>query len=58
MYKCFWLLADVTNFEEIENVINRCEIEVGPVDILINCAGYAYPSRMEDIPLEHVKVFI
>ncbi len=49
-------VADVTNYDETEHALQRCEVEVGPVDILINCAGYAYPSKLEDIPLEHIKV--
>jgi NADP-dependent 3-hydroxy acid dehydrogenase YdfG len=50
-------IADVTNYEEIENVFRRCEVEIGPVDMLINSAGYAYPSKLEDIPLHHIKVY-
>jgi len=52
----FSTAADVTNYEEIDHAIQRCEIETGPIDVLINCAGYAYPSKLEDIPLEHIKV--
>ena len=48
--------ADVTNYEETEEVIARAEVEAGPVDVLVASAGYAYPSRFEDIPLSHMKV--
>lgn len=47
---------DVTKYEDVESVLQRCEVEVGPVDILVNSAGYCYPSKLEDIPLNHIKV--
>lgn len=50
--------ADVTNYEELEQVLQRCEIEVGPIDMLVNSAGYSYPSKLEDVPLHHIKVLL
>jgi len=53
--KINYFSVDVTNYEQADNVLQRCAEEIGAVDILICCAGYAYPSKLEDIPLHHVK---
>jgi len=53
--KVNYFQTDVTNYERTKEVMQHCEAEIGPVDILINCAGYSYPSKFEDIPLKHVK---
>jgi len=46
---------DVTNYEDVEKVLHRCEVEFSPIDILVASAGYSYPSKLEDIPVDHIK---
>ncbi|ODN01470.1 3-ketodihydrosphingosine reductase, partial [Orchesella cincta] len=43
--KINYFSVDVTNYEQADNVLQRCAEEIGPVDMLICCAGYAYPSK-------------
>ncbi|CAG9816814.1 unnamed protein product [Phaedon cochleariae] len=50
--------VDVANFEDIEN--NLCEIEeiVGPIYMLVNCAGMAICGRVEDFTKQQVKQLV
>jgi len=49
--------ADLTNDSEVSTLVARCEAALGkgPVDLLVNCAGYAVMGRAEDIPLEDYR---
>jgi NAD(P)-dependent dehydrogenase (short-subunit alcohol dehydrogenase family) len=38
--------ADVTDREQIKSLVARAEEELGPVDILVNCAGVMYYALM------------
>jgi 3-dehydrosphinganine reductase len=53
--KINYFQTDVTNYERTNEAIQHCEAEIGPIDILIASAGYSYPSKLEDIPLNHMK---
>lgn len=46
---------DVSDFTSIPEVIAACELEHGPVDILINNAGYGHEGTIEESPLEELK---
>ncbi|KAJ8918734.1 hypothetical protein NQ315_015054 [Exocentrus adspersus] len=50
--------VDVANYEDVEN--NLCEIEetVGPIFMLINCAGMAICGRVEDFTEQDIKTLI
>ena len=41
--------ADVTDREEVRELVARTERELGPVDILVNCAGVMYYTRMQNL---------
>ncbi|MDX6552423.1 MAG: 2-hydroxycyclohexanecarboxyl-CoA dehydrogenase [Gaiellales bacterium] len=41
--------ADVSDAGAVHAMVDRAEAEVGPVDVLVNCAGYA-----QEIPLEEI----
>lgn len=45
-------LLDVTHTEEIAGVIADVEGKVGPIDVLVNNAGYGYESILEESTLE------
>lgn len=42
---------DVTDFEAIDGVVARIEREAGPIDVLVNNAGYGHEGILEESPL-------
>ena len=44
--------CDVSDFEAIHAVVDRFESEVGPCDLLVNCAGIFLPAYFETMPIE------
>ena len=46
---------DVTDFTAIEPVIDRIEREVGPIDVLVNNAGYGQEGTLEESSLEDMR---
>ncbi|UVA77323.1 oxidoreductase [Pandoraea commovens] len=51
----FGRLLDVTDFDAIDGVVAEIEANVGPVDVLINNAGYGHEGIMEESPLSEVR---
>ncbi len=49
-----WLL-DVTDMPAIEPAVARVEAEVGPIDVLVNNAGYGYEGIIEESPLDAMR---
>ena len=47
-----WMELDVSQHDKVEKVIGRALKEFGAPDVLVNCAGRAYPRRFEDISYE------
>ncbi len=47
-----WMELDVSRHDAVTKVMGKALKEFGPPDILINCAGRAYPRRFEDISFE------
>ena len=41
--------TDVTKREQVKSLVARTEEELGPVDILVNCAGVMYYSLMKNL---------
>lgn len=48
-------LLDVTDFEAIDGVVAEIEAEVGPIDVLVNNAGYGHEGIMEESPLSEMR---
>jgi NAD(P)-dependent dehydrogenase (short-subunit alcohol dehydrogenase family) len=46
---------DVTNIEAIEPAVAGIEGTVGPVDVLINNAGYGHEGTLEESPIEEMR---
>ena len=44
--------ADVASWEAVEDAVRGAEQAAGPVDILVTCAGYCYPARFLEMPIE------
>ena len=49
------LSADVTAYDKVENAVSSIEEAGGAPDVLINCAGVAYPGHFEELPLSSFK---
>jgi NAD(P)-dependent dehydrogenase (short-subunit alcohol dehydrogenase family) len=48
-------LLDVTDFDAIDGVVAQAQAEVGPVDVLVNNAGYGHEGILEESPLEEMR---
>jgi NAD(P)-dependent dehydrogenase (short-subunit alcohol dehydrogenase family) len=49
-----WVL-DVTDFDAIDGVVSEVETSVGPIDVLVNNAGYGHEGIMEESPLSEMR---
>jgi NAD(P)-dependent dehydrogenase (short-subunit alcohol dehydrogenase family) len=49
------VLCDVTEFDRIPDVVRQVEDEHGPVDVLINNAGYGHEGVLEESPIEEMR---
>ena len=49
------VLHDVTNFDRIAGIVEQVEGEHGPVDVLINNAGYGHEGVLEESPIEEMR---
>lgn len=49
------VLLDVTDFERIDEVIADVEATLGPVDVLVNNAGYGHEGIFEESPLAQMR---
>lgn len=53
--RAFGRLLDVTDFEHIDGVVEEIESTVGPVDVLVNNAGYGHEGILEESSLEEMR---
>ncbi|QDQ80317.1 oxidoreductase [Paraburkholderia megapolitana] len=51
----FGRVLDVTDFDTIEHVVAEIEASVGPIDVLVNNAGYGHEGVMEESPLSEMR---
>jgi NAD(P)-dependent dehydrogenase (short-subunit alcohol dehydrogenase family) len=49
------IFCDVTKFDSIPDVVQQAEDEHGPVDVLINNAGYGHEGVLEESPIEEMR---
>jgi len=49
------VILDVTDFDRIEEVVAAVEATHGPVDVLVNNAGYGHEGIFEESPLEEMR---
>lgn len=48
-------VLDVTDFDAIDGVVADIEANVGPIDVLVNNAGYGHEGIMEESPLTEMR---
>jgi len=53
--QAFGRCLDVTDFAGIDAVVAECEASLGPVDVLVNNAGYGHEGIFEESPLEEMR---
>ncbi|MGA3249056.1 MAG: oxidoreductase [Paraburkholderia sp.] len=51
----FGRVLDVTDFDAIDGIMAEIEATVGPVDVLVNNAGYGHEGVMEESPLSEMR---
>ncbi|CAB3754661.1 oxidoreductase [Paraburkholderia solisilvae] len=51
----FGRVLDVTDFDAIDGVVAEIEANVGPVDVLVNNAGYGHEGIVEESPLSEMR---
>jgi NAD(P)-dependent dehydrogenase (short-subunit alcohol dehydrogenase family) len=53
--EAFGVRLDVTDFAAIDPTIAEIEREVGPIDVLVNNAGYGHEGTLEESPLDEMR---
>ncbi|VWC21394.1 short-chain dehydrogenase [Burkholderia lata] len=53
--QAFARVLDVTDFDRIDGVVAEIDANVGPVDVLVNNAGYGHEGIMEEAPLAEMR---
>lgn len=48
-------VLDVTHFDAIDSAVAEIEAAVGPIDVLVNNAGYGHEGIMEESPLPEMR---
>ncbi|SFQ24848.1 oxidoreductase [Ralstonia sp. NFACC01] len=51
----FARVLDVTDFHVIDGAVSEIEANVGPVDVLVNNAGYGHEGVLEESPLSEMR---
>jgi NAD(P)-dependent dehydrogenase (short-subunit alcohol dehydrogenase family) len=51
----FGRVLDVTDFDAIDGAVAEIEAGVGPIDVLVNNAGYGHEGIMEESPLSEMR---
>lgn len=49
------LVLDVTNFDAIDIAVAAAEFEAGPIDVLVNNAGYGHEGMLEESSLDDLQ---
>ena len=53
--QAFAKLMDVTHDAGVRKVVDEVEAEIGPIDVLVNNAGYGYEGTVEESPLQDLR---
>jgi NAD(P)-dependent dehydrogenase (short-subunit alcohol dehydrogenase family) len=53
--RAFGAVLDVTDFDNVPHVVSAVERVVGPIDVLVNNAGYGHEGILEETSLDEFK---
>jgi NAD(P)-dependent dehydrogenase (short-subunit alcohol dehydrogenase family) len=53
--RAFPLLLDVTNYAAVPGAVQKAEREVGPIDVLVNNAGYGHEGVLEESSMDDLQ---
>jgi NAD(P)-dependent dehydrogenase (short-subunit alcohol dehydrogenase family) len=53
--RSFAYVLDVTQFDAIDGVVAQAQAAAGPVDVLVNNAGYGHEGILEESPLDEMR---
>jgi NAD(P)-dependent dehydrogenase (short-subunit alcohol dehydrogenase family) len=53
--RSFAYVLDVTQFDAVDAVVAQAQSAAGPVDVLVNNAGYGHEGIMEESPLDEMR---
>jgi len=53
--RAYGCVLDVTDFDAIASVVAQAEAAIGPVDVLVNNAGYGHEGIMEESSLDEMR---
>lgn len=53
--RSFGVILDVTEDEKIQPTVERVEREVGPIDVLVNNAGYGHEGTLEESTMDDLR---
>ena len=53
--RAYGLVLDVTDFAAIDNAVALVSEKFGPIDVLVNNAGYGHEGTLEESPLEEMR---
>jgi NAD(P)-dependent dehydrogenase (short-subunit alcohol dehydrogenase family) len=53
--RIFGRILDVTEFDTIDGVVAEVEASAGPIDVLVNNAGYGHEGILEESPLGEMR---
>ncbi len=53
--RAFGRVLDVTDGVAIPRVVGEVESQIGPIDVLVNNAGYGYEGLVEETPLDDMR---
>jgi NAD(P)-dependent dehydrogenase (short-subunit alcohol dehydrogenase family) len=53
--RAFGVVLDVRNHDDVQRVVGEIESTVGPVDVLVNNAGYGYEGSIEEASMADVR---
>ena len=54
-HAAFGRVLDVTDVDAIDGVVAEIETTVGPIDVLVNNAGYGHEGTMEESPMSDLR---